>query len=88
MEVTRRILLPANQPRLTVVQALPKGRKMEQIVQDLTEIGVGRLIPVHTARTIKHINADKADRVAKRWHGVAVAAAQQSRRADFLRSRR
>ncbi|CAN5709784.1 hypothetical protein BH24ACT15_BH24ACT15_06150 [soil metagenome] len=46
VEVTRRILLPANQPRLTVVQALPKGRKMEQIVQDLTEIGVGRLIPV------------------------------------------
>ncbi|CAN5432074.1 16S rRNA (uracil(1498)-N(3))-methyltransferase [soil metagenome] len=83
VEVTDRHDVPAVTPSVCVVQALPKGRKMEEVVQRLTELGVDRLRPTVTARTVKQV-ADKADRVA-RWEAVALAAARQSRRARPLR---
>lgn len=82
--VTDRFDIPANDPRVTVAQALPKGRKMEEVVQRLTEVGVDRLRPVMTARTITQVEGEKAARVAARWRSIAVAAAQQSRRSRLL----
>lgn len=38
--------------RLTLCQALPKGDKMDLIVQKATELGVARIIPMMTARTV------------------------------------
>ncbi len=85
VEVTDAFQMPSDLPRLTVVQSLPKGRKMEEIVQRLTEVGVDRLVPVHTARSIRQLKGEKADKVADRWAGIALAAAQQSRRARLMR---
>ncbi|WP_370325667.1 16S rRNA (uracil(1498)-N(3))-methyltransferase [Euzebya sp.] len=84
LEVTDRFEVPADEPRVCVVQALGKGRKVEEVVQRLTEVGVDRLRPVVTARTVKQVEGAKADRVAERWRAVALAAAQQSRRARLL----
>ncbi len=85
VQVTERFDMPADLPRVTVVQSIPKGRKMEEIVQRLSEIGVDRLVPVHTARSVRQVKGEKADKVAQRWEGIAVAAAQQSRRARLMR---
>jgi 16S rRNA (uracil1498-N3)-methyltransferase len=82
--VGRRITVPLVEPAVCVVQALPKARKMEEVVQRLTEVGVDRIRPVVTARTVKQVDG-KADRVLARWRAVALAAARQSRRARLLR---
>lgn len=71
-------------PRMTVVHALPKRRKLDEVVQRLTEVGVDRLVPVHSARSEVHLDPARADKALARWRAVALAAAKQSRRPFLL----
>lgn len=84
LALTDRHDVPAPRPRLTVVHALPKGRKLDDVVQRLTEVGVDRLIPVHSERSQVRLTPPKATRAVQRWRAVALAAAKQSRRARPL----
>ena len=71
---------PPDGPALRVVQGLPKGRKMDEVVQRLTEVGVDRISPVVTGRSVKRPDG-KEDKLLARWRSIARAAAEQSRRA-------
>lgn len=71
-------------PGLTVVHALPKGRKLDEVVQRLSEVGVDRLVPVHSERSEVRLSGERADRALARWRSVALAAGKQSRRARLL----
>jgi 16S rRNA (uracil1498-N3)-methyltransferase len=82
--LTHRQDVPVPRPRLTVVHALPKGRKLDEAVQRLSEVGVDRLVPVHSARSQVRLEGPKADKAVQRWRAVALAAAKQSRRARLL----
>lgn len=75
--------IPSPSPRLAVAQGMPKGRRFDEAVQRLTEVGVDRLRPVVTDRTVKDV-AGKAGRLAQRWAAVELAAAQQCRRAERM----
>lgn len=75
---------PAPRPRLTVVHALPKARKLDDVVQRLSEVGVDRLVPVHSARSEVELRDEKADKALGRWRAVALAAGKQSRRPRLL----
>ena len=72
---------PAPRPALTVVHALPKQRKLDAVVQDLTELGVDRIVAVHSERSQVELLDRKAEKAVARWRAVALAAAKQSRRA-------
>jgi 16S rRNA (uracil1498-N3)-methyltransferase len=62
---------------ITLVQALPKGDKLENVIRAATELGVARVAPALTARTIVRLDtARTASRVA-RWQRVAREAAKQ-----------
>lgn len=69
-------------PRLHVLQALPRGRKIDEVVRTLTELGVDALTVVTTA-TSASVDRQKYAKVVARWHSVATSAAAQSRRADL-----
>lgn len=69
--------LPA---QVTLFQGLPKGDKMELIVQKTVELGVARIVPVATRRSVVKLNEKKARAKTVRWQGIAEAAAKQSRR--------
>lgn len=78
---SRRELATESRCHLTLAQGIPKGDKMESIVRMTTELGVTRVIPLITARTVVRLEpARRITRVA-RWHRVAREAAQQSGRA-------
>lgn len=62
-------------------QALPKGDKMEMIVQKAVELGVYEVIPVAARRCVVKLDNRKAAAKIARWQGIAEAAAKQSRRA-------
>ena len=69
--------------RLTLAQALPKGAKMDDIVEKATELGVDRIVPFTTSRSVPKWSAEKAaDRVA-RWGKIAGEAARRCRRPDI-----
>lgn len=67
--------------RIHLFQALPKGDKMEMIVQKAVELGVYRIIPVEAKRCVVKLDRKKASARVARWQGIAEAAAKQSRRA-------
>lgn len=66
-------------PAVTVWQALGKGRKHDDVVRVLTELGVDRIVALTSERTVVDL-AGKADRARDRWRSVATAACEQARR--------
>lgn len=65
---------------ITLAQALPKKSKMDYIVEKATELGVSRIIPVVTERTIVRPDEDGAGKKTARWKKIAIEAAKQCRR--------
>jgi 16S rRNA (uracil1498-N3)-methyltransferase len=75
------VTVPAPRPTLTVAQGLPRGRKLDEVVRQVTELGVDRIVPVAAARSVTRLAGDRAARAVERWTAVARGAAEQSRRA-------
>lgn len=68
-------------PRLVVVQALPKGERAELAVELLTELGVDEIVPWAASRSVTQWRDGRATRALDRWRRTAREAAKQSRRA-------
>lgn len=66
--------------RLYLFQSLPKGDKMELIIQKAVELGVYEIIPVSTSRCVVRLDAKKAAKKVERWQQIAESAAKQSKR--------
>lgn len=66
--------------QITVVQGLPKGDKMELVIQKGTELGITRFIPLKSKRSIVRLDEKKAGERKTRWQRVALEAAKQCRR--------
>jgi 16S rRNA (uracil1498-N3)-methyltransferase len=62
---------------LTLVQGLPKADKMEVIVRMATELGVSRIVPVLTARSVVRVVPGREGGRLDRWRRVAREAAKQ-----------
>lgn len=69
--------LPA---RLYLFQGLPKGDKMELIIQKAVELGACQIIPVATRRAVVKLEGKKAEHKIRRWNAIAEGAAKQSGR--------
>lgn len=65
---------------ITLVQGLPKKDKMDFIVQKATELGVKKVIPIITQRTIVKLDRERAKARQVRWQRIALEAAKQSGR--------
>jgi len=72
-----------NGVRITLAQALPKGPKMDFIIQKATELGVSRVIPFDSSRSIPQLTADKARSRTARWQKIALEACRQCGRGDI-----
>lgn len=65
---------------VTLYQALPKGDKMDYIVQKCVELGVSRIVPMLTERCVSRPDAKSLQKKRARWQKIALQAAMQSRR--------
>ena len=65
---------------ITLYQALPKGDKLELIVQKAVELGVYEVIPMAAKRCVVKLDEKKAQAKINRWQGIVEAAAKQCRR--------
>ncbi|MDD3360588.1 MAG: 16S rRNA (uracil(1498)-N(3))-methyltransferase [Hespellia sp.] len=66
--------------KIYLFQGLPKGDKMELIVQKAVELGVYEVIPVATKRAVVKLDQKKAKKKVERWNLVAEGGAKQSGR--------
>jgi 16S rRNA (uracil1498-N3)-methyltransferase len=62
---------------VTLVQCVPRGDRMDFIVQKATELGVTRLVPVLSQRSVVRLDANQAESKAAHWRAVAVNACEQ-----------
>jgi len=82
LEVISREDIRLPETGITLAQSLPKGSKMEFIIQKATELGVSRIVPFISSRSIPRLSGDRAAGKAKRWRKVAVEASRQCGRGD------
>ncbi|MFC8374126.1 16S rRNA (uracil(1498)-N(3))-methyltransferase [Streptomyces sp. NPDC057238] len=76
---------PEELPRLTVVQALPKGDRGEVAVETMTEVGVDVVVPWAAARCITQWKGERGLKSLGKWRATAREAGKQSRRVRFPR---
>ncbi|RAT96048.1 16S rRNA (uracil(1498)-N(3))-methyltransferase [Brevibacillus sp. Leaf182] len=67
--------------RVTIGQGLPKGEKLEWILQKGTELGAYSFFPFSSERTIVKLDAKKEAKKLERWRKIVKEAAEQSHRA-------
>lgn len=70
-------------PRITLIQGLPKGEKMELILQKGTELGVNEVVTFQAERSVSRIAADRQDDRLRRWRRIAEEASRQAGRPDI-----
>lgn len=81
LQVSARRQVPVSDPRLVVVQALPKGERAELAVEVLTELGVDGVVPWAASRSVAQWHGPRGERALEKWRRTAREAAKQSRRA-------
>ncbi|MFJ9863662.1 16S rRNA (uracil(1498)-N(3))-methyltransferase [Streptomyces sp. NPDC101165] len=74
---------PEPAPRITVVQALPKGDRGEVAVETMTEVGVDAIVPWQAARCITQWKGERGLKALGKWRATAREAGKQSRRVRF-----
>ncbi|MPY63542.1 16S rRNA (uracil(1498)-N(3))-methyltransferase [Streptomyces spongiae] len=74
---------PPESPRITVVQALPKGDRGELAVETMTETGVDVIVPWAASRCITQWKGERGLKALAKWRSTAREAGKQSRRVRF-----
>jgi 16S rRNA (uracil1498-N3)-methyltransferase len=63
--------------RITLGQAIPKGKNMDLIVQKAVEIGAAEIAPILSDRTVVRLDEESAASKQAKWQTVAIEAAKQ-----------
>lgn len=65
---------------IVLFQGLPKGDKMEMVIQKNVELGVHAIVPVSMKRCVVKLDEKKAQAKQKRWQQISESAAKQAKR--------
>jgi 16S rRNA (uracil1498-N3)-methyltransferase len=70
---------------ITLAQALPEASKMDWIIEKAVEMGVAAIQPLAARRCVVRLAGERAEKRQAHWHGVIVAASEQSGRNRLAR---
>jgi 16S rRNA (uracil1498-N3)-methyltransferase len=77
--------VPSSQPLLTICQALPKGDKVDLVLQKGTELGAHDFILFGGRRSVARVREGQQDGKLERWNRITTEASRQSRRRTIPR---
>ena len=77
LTVVEKRVQPAAPNQVTLLQAVPKGKIMDAIVQKATELGVSRIVPLLSERVVGQLDNEEAAHKAEKWRLVAREAVKQ-----------
>ncbi len=81
VSITKRFLSASESPvQIIVAQALLKDKKMDILARQLTEIGITKLIPFTSIRSVPRPDKKRLSERRKRWEKIAIEALKQCRR--------
>lgn len=66
--------------RITLVQGVSRGERMDWTLQKATELGVDSIAPVLTARSVVRLDDKQMDKKQAHWQGIVIGACEQSGR--------
>lgn len=70
---------------VTLFQCVPKGDKLEYVIQKAVEMGVGKIVPVLSSRCISRPDIKSAKKKNERYNKIAYSACEQSGRGKLVR---
>lgn len=62
---------------ITLVQAISSGERMDWTLQKATELGVTRIIPVQSTRSVVRLSGERASKRVQHWQQVVISACEQ-----------
>ncbi len=77
LRVLEKLVHPPRRCQTTLLQAIPKGKIIESIIEKATELGVYRIVPLLTERVTTRLDGDTAAEKAGKWQHVAIEAIKQ-----------
>jgi len=77
LAVLQKNFIPPLPHQLTLVQAIPRGKTMDSIVQKATELGVQRIVPLLSERITVHLDGEDAIHKVGKWQTTAIEAIKQ-----------
>lgn len=77
LTVVQRNVVPPLPYQITLLQAIPKGKIIEGIIQKATELGVHRIVPLLSDRVTTQLDDESAATKAEKWKQVAIEAIKQ-----------
>jgi 16S rRNA (uracil1498-N3)-methyltransferase len=66
--------------KVTLVQGISRGERMDWVIQKATELGVAAIVPVVTERSVVKLDATQAQKKLGHWRAIAIGACEQSGR--------
>jgi 16S rRNA (uracil1498-N3)-methyltransferase len=75
--VLERQFIPPSPCQITLLQAVPKGKLLESIIQKATELGVARIVPVLSDRVVSRLQPQEASHKTAKWELAAIEAIKQ-----------
>ncbi len=77
LRILQEAVTPPLRARISLAQAIPKGKNMDLIVQKAVEIGAAEIFPLLSARTVVQLDPESAVQKQAKWQTVALEAAKQ-----------
>jgi 16S rRNA (uracil1498-N3)-methyltransferase len=62
---------------LTLAQGISRGERMDWVMQKATELGVRRIVPLFTGRSMVKLDERQSERKLQHWRAIAIAACEQ-----------
>jgi 16S rRNA (uracil1498-N3)-methyltransferase len=66
--------------QLVLAQGISRADRMDWVVQKATELGVCRIVPIFTERSVVHLDEKQAAKKVQHWRSIVIAACEQSGR--------
>ena len=82
--VKSREVVNAESPlNITLLQGISSGDRMDITIQKAVELGVNKIIPIKTERSVVKLSQERAEKRLEHWRNVTISACEQSGRATI-----
>jgi 16S rRNA (uracil1498-N3)-methyltransferase len=78
-----RALSPRASRAITLAVGMPANERMDWLVEKATELGVARIVPLITQRTVVRLSGERALKRQAHWQAIAAGACEQCGRDDM-----
>jgi 16S rRNA (uracil1498-N3)-methyltransferase len=77
LRVIKKNFVPSLPCQITLLQALPKGKIIESIIQKSVELGAFRIVPLLTEHVVTQLDEESAEHKREKWQQIAIEAIKQ-----------